>query len=185
MTDIWLVRHGEAAAGFGEDTDPGLSVLGRQQAEHAAALLAEQEQVGAEAALLSSPKLRAIQTGEPFATAIGAQLQIDARFIELPSPSALAVRQDWIMQVLRSQWSELPDTVQAWRQDIVAAIDGMNRATVVFTHFLVINAVAARISGDDTVMQCLPANGSVHHLRIDAGRWQWMKRGEMLQSVVN
>ena len=183
MTDIWLVRHGEAAAGFGEDTDPGLSALGRQQAEHAAALL--EEQVGVEAALLSSPKLRAAQTGEPFATAIGAQLQMDTRFIELPSPSALEVRQDWIMQVLRSQWSEWPDTVQMWRQDIVAAIDDMNGPTVVFTHFLVINAVAARISGEDTVMQCVPANGSVHHLRIDAGRWQWMTRGEMLQSVVN
>ena len=183
MADIWLVRHGEAAVGFGEDTDPGLSVLGRQQAKHAAALLAEQ--VGPEAALLSSPKLRAMQTGEPFATANGAQLQMDPRFIELPSPSALELRQDWIKQVLGSQWSELPDAVQAWRQDIAAALAGMNRPTVVFTHFLVINAVAAHISGEDTVMQCVPANGSVHHLRIDAGRWQWITRGEMLQSVVN
>ena len=35
MTDIWLVRHGEASAAFGEDLDPGLSALGHQQAEAA------------------------------------------------------------------------------------------------------------------------------------------------------
>ena len=32
MTDIWLVRHGEAAAAFDQDTDPPLSDLGREQA---------------------------------------------------------------------------------------------------------------------------------------------------------
>ena len=36
MTDIWLVRHGEAAAGFDEDTDPALSALGREQAAQSA-----------------------------------------------------------------------------------------------------------------------------------------------------
>jgi len=33
---IYLVRHGEAAASWGESSDPGLSELGWQQAEDAA-----------------------------------------------------------------------------------------------------------------------------------------------------
>ena len=183
MTDIWLVRHGEAAAGFGEDTDPGLSELGKQQAKHAGGLLAKR--VAAQATLLSSPKLRAIQTGAPFAKARGLELRVDERFIELPSPAALSARQDWIKRVLVSRWSELPDSVETWRQQIASAVDGIDNATVVFTHFLVINAVAAHISGEDPVMQCVPANGSVHHLRINEGRWEWIERGEMLQSAVN
>ena len=56
---------------------------------------------------------------------------------------------------------------------------------MIFSHFLVINTVAAYMSGEDKVLQCLPANGSVHHLRVDEGSWQWVERGEMLQSVVN
>ena len=35
MTDIWLVRHGEAAAAFDQDTDPPLSDFGREQAAQA------------------------------------------------------------------------------------------------------------------------------------------------------
>ena len=56
---------------------------------------------------------------------------------------------------------------------------------MIFSHFLVINTVAAHMSGEDAVLQCLPANGSVHHLRVEEGSWQWVDRGEMLQSVVN
>jgi len=36
MIDLVFVRHGEAAHSWGEHTDPGLSELGKQQAEHAA-----------------------------------------------------------------------------------------------------------------------------------------------------
>ena len=56
---------------------------------------------------------------------------------------------------------------------------------MIFTHFLVINAVAAQMSGDDAVVQCLPANGSIHHLEIAGTGWRWVSRGEMLKSVVN
>ncbi len=33
MTDVWIVRHGEAAASWEADPDPALSELGRSQAE--------------------------------------------------------------------------------------------------------------------------------------------------------
>ena len=40
MPRITMVRHGQAAAGFSDDLDPGLSELGRAQAEAAADALA-------------------------------------------------------------------------------------------------------------------------------------------------
>jgi len=49
----------------------------------------------------------------------------------------------------------------------------------------VINAVAAHISGGDRVVQCLPANASVHELSTYGRDWQWRARGAMLNSVVN
>ena len=42
MTQIHLVRHGKAAAGFGSHKDPGLDDLGRRQAQAVAAMLHEQ-----------------------------------------------------------------------------------------------------------------------------------------------
>ena len=90
MTDIWLVRHGEAAASFDQSTDPPLSDLGREQATKSAECLSRC--VPDDAHLLTSPKLRAIQTGEPFAALRKSALDIDRRFIELPSPGALTER---------------------------------------------------------------------------------------------
>ena len=183
MTSIWLVRHGEAAAGFSEDTDPPLSPLGREQALQSADKLSRC--VPEDAALLSSPKRRAIETGEPYAASVRGELEMDARFIELPSPGNLAARRQWLDEVLRGQWSALPESVQLWRREIVSAIDSITSPTVIFTHFLVINAVAAHISGEDGVVQCLPANASVHELSVEGSGWQWRARGAMLESVVN
>ena len=183
MTSIWLVRHGEAAAGFSEDTDPPLSPLGREQALHSANTLSRC--VPEDAALLSSPKRRSIETGEPYAASVRGELEIDTRFIELPSPGDLAARRQWLDKVLQGQWSALPEPVQLWRSEIVSAIDTFTSPTVIFTHFLVINAVAAHISGEDGVVQCLPANASVHELSVEGSGWQWRARGAMLESVVN
>ena len=183
MTDIWLVRHGEAAAAFDQNTDPPLSDLGCQQAARSAESLSQR--VPEDAQLLTSPKLRAIQTGEPFAEMRSEALDIDRRFIELPSPGALTERKDWIQRVLKGRWSELPESVHDWQRDIIEAIQALQAPTVIFSHFLVINTVTAHMSGEDAVLQCLPANGSMHHMRVDEGSFQWIARGEMLQSVVN
>tara|TARA_X000000950_G_scaffold21540_1_gene23258 strand:- start:657 stop:1208 length:552 start_codon:yes stop_codon:yes gene_type:complete len=183
VTDIWLVRHGEAAAAFDQNTDPPLSDLGREQAAVSAESLSRC--VPDDAQLLTSPKLRAIQTGEPFAGLRKRVLDIDRRFIELPSPGKLSERKDWIQRVLKGQWSELPESVHDWQRDTVEAIQGLQSPTVIFSHFLVINTVAAHMSGEDDVLQCAPANGSVHHLRVERERWHWIERGEMLQTVVN
>jgi len=88
-------------------------------------------------------------------------------------------------EVLQGQWSDFPEPVQLWRREIVCAIDSFTAPTVIFTHFLVINAVAAHISGEDGVVQCLPANASVHELSVEGSSWQWRARGAMLKSVVN
>ena len=183
MTSLWLVRHGEAAAGFSEDTDPPLSPLGREQALQSADTL--NRCAPHDARLVTSPKRRAIETGEPYAVSVQAELEIDARFIELPSPGELAVRRQWLDEVLQGEWSALPEPVQEWRREIVSAIQSFTSPTVIFTHFLVINAVAAHISGEDRVVQCLPANVSVHELSTDGRDWQWRARGAMLNSVVN
>ena len=183
MSAIWLVRHGEAAAGFSEDVDPALSELGQTHASAAARAL--EEQVPAGAALLTSPKRRAIQTGEPFALRRGVALQVDPRFVELPSPGELEARKLWLQEVLQGTWGALPESVQQWRREIMAAIQALQTPSVIFTHFLVINAVAAKMSADDAVVQCLPANGSIHHLEVAGADWRWASRGEMLKSVVN
>ena len=183
VTDIWLVRHGEAAASFDQEIDPGLSLLGHEQAVTAAQQLSAI--VPPDAQLLSSPKQRALQTGAPFVSLRDAVLQSDERFIELPSPEGLAQRSEWLQQALAANWSALPTVVHDWQNGIASALQSLSTPTVIFTHFLVINSIAAAISREDAVVQCLPANGSIHHLQIEGARWRWASRGAMLESIVN
>lgn len=181
--DIWLVRHGEAAAGFHEDLDPPLSAQGFNEARDAGEELLRVSPP--QARLISSPKLRAQQTGAPLAEARASSLTVDTRFIELPSPGDLSQRPAWLRQVLAGQWTDQGAEIQRWREGIVLALEELTTPAVVFTHFLVINSVAAWISGDDAVMQCMPANGSVHHLRLVEGQPHWVNRGRMMESVIN
>jgi probable phosphoglycerate mutase len=183
VTDIWLVRHGEAAASFDQEIDPGLSLLGHEQSATAAQQLSAI--VPPDAQLLSSPKQRALQTGAPFVSLRDAVLQSDDRFIELPSPEGLAQRSEWLQQALAANWSALPTAVHDWQNGIAAALQSLSTPTVIFTHFLVINSIAAAVSHEDAVVQCLPANGSIHHLQIEGARWRWASRGAMLESIVN
>ena len=183
VTNIWLVRHGEAAASFDQEIDPGLSLLGHEQAVTAAQQLSAI--VPPDAQLLSSPKQRALQTGAPFVSLRDAVLQSDERFIELPSPEGLAQRSEWLQQALAANWSALPTAVHDWQNGIASALQSLSTPTVIFTHFLVNNSIAAAISREDAVVQCLPANGSIHHLQIEGARWRWASRGAMLESIVN
>ena len=46
MARIYMVRHGRAAAGFGESHDPGLDELGQKQAEEVAGKINRKEHEG-------------------------------------------------------------------------------------------------------------------------------------------
>ena len=90
MTRIWIVRHGEAAASWEKDPDPGLSKLGQEQAA-----LTAQELLGLlpeGATLVSSPLKRAQQTAATFAKRRGEDVTIDSRFSEVRSPVPLSGR---------------------------------------------------------------------------------------------
>ena len=91
--------HGEAAAHWGEDSDPGLSDLGYQQASHASAALLGL--IDTDTRLISSPMLRARQTSEPLALALGASVAIDPCFREIQAPVGLKDRPEWIKKFMQ------------------------------------------------------------------------------------
>jgi hypothetical protein len=87
MTQIWIVRHGEAAASWEKDPDPGLSALGQSQAEETATALLDIVPVGTH--LISSPLRRAQETAAAFAVKRGDDVRVDPRFSEVRSPVPL------------------------------------------------------------------------------------------------
>lgn len=183
MTAIWLVRHGEAAAGWGESPDPGLSELGWQQAHGVADQLAAR--VTPDVALLSSPLTRTVETAAPLAERLGVTVAIAPVFREVQAPVPLGQRQHWLRQFMTETWDDQPDSQWLWRQGIIDALLALEQPTVIFTHFLVINAVLAHLSGAKPTVQAWPANGSVHELRRSGDTLALVQLGAQMDSVVN
>ena len=181
--DIFLVRHGEAAASWGQSSDPGLSDLGVQQATRAARLLLALVEDGTQ--LVSSPLARARETAEPLAQALGQSIEINEAFREVPSPVPMAQRQDWLRQFMKERWGSQPPALHEWRQRCLAQVLAMRKPTVVFTHFLVLNAIVGQLLGREDILCFLPDNASVTHLSHTGKHLEVVELGPEIQTVVN
>ena len=183
MTQIWLIRHGEAASSWAEDANPGLSQVGFRQAQQTSTRL--DLTVPADARLLTSPLQRAVETGQPFADLRKAPLEIDGRFTEIPSPVPLAERQDWLRQLMSQSWGQQPESLHRWRKALLRGLLESEAPTVIFTHFLVINTVLSYCRSEASILQAWPANGSIHHFAVQDGGLKEISLGEMMSSHIN
>ena len=173
MARLYMVRHGEAAAGFGEHDDPGLSETGRAQAEATAAALYD---LGLRASI-SSPLLRCRETAAPFVARTGAPFRVEPAVAEIPTPQAHAAnRQAWLRGVMGGVWADQPD-FDPWRAHMVATLAAIASDLVVFSHFIAINVAVGAATGDDRVVAFSPANGSVTVLEADGARLRFVSFG--------
>ncbi|HAH11811.1 MAG TPA: histidine phosphatase family protein [Alphaproteobacteria bacterium] len=167
MPKLYLVRHGEAAAGFTQSLDPGLSALGHEQAS----ALAQKLKTWPQMAIVSSPLARALETSAPLAALWQCDPAIEPRVAEIPAPDGqtLAERGPWLQAFMRSSWSEAPAELKAWRTDLLQALTGIEQDTIVFTHFVAINVAAGAATGQDRVTCFSPANASLWSLEVSSG----------------
>ena len=154
MARVYMVRHGRAAAGWNVDPDPGLDELGRSQALEAATTLVPKGAMS----VLTSPLLRCRQTAFPTATAWGVEAVVEPRVGEIPSPEGYTLenRVEWLREAMAGTWSEVAarsgDHYASYRADVARAVSGLRADTVVFSHFIAINAVIGEATGDDRVV---------------------------------
>ena len=183
MIRIWIVRHGEAAASWEKDPDPGLSKLGQEQAA-----LTAQELLGLVpegATLVSSPLKRAQETAATFAKRRGEDVTIDSRFSEVRSPVPLSGRKAWLQAFMQQDWSEQSEDLWEWRNDIITGLKACTGPTVIFCHFLVINAAIAEIQRNLAVLQVFPANASYHELALVDGELSLVQLGQQMETRIN
>lgn len=179
MARIWLVRHGEAAAGWGDDPDPGLSEHGAAQADAVASRLAGT--IGDPVPVLTSPLRRCVETASPLASRWGVEPVVEPAVGEIVPPAGraeLADRPVWLREVMSSSWEDLPDSDRAWRRSVLGRLAAIDADTVVFTHFVLINAAVGAAAGDDRVVVFRPANCSVTELHLVGGRLQVARLGD-------
>lgn len=170
-----LVRHGEAAAAWGDDPDPGLSALGFAQAEAAAARLAA---MGVRRAI-TSPLRRCRETALPFERAAGVAAAIEPAVAEIPTPADVADRKAWLRTLMAGAWppAHAAPTLADWRAHLVATLCAQPGDTIVFTHFVAINVALGAALGLEDVIVRQPANAAIVAFALEAGRLRLIDDG--------
>ncbi|MEL6868284.1 MAG: histidine phosphatase family protein [Pseudomonadota bacterium] len=182
-TIIYLVRHGEAAAKWGDNPDPGLSELGARQALAAADILRSMSLPPAH--IITSPLRRARETAAPYAMQLGKTPTVDPVFRELPSPVALDQRAQWIQSFMTQRWNEQNEDITRWRSILLQQLTQLTGSVAIFTHFVVINAVVAHVMDCPDTLCVMPANGSVFTFAVTDGVLSHVHSGTQQASVVN
>ena len=160
-----MVRHGQAEAAWHESPDPGLSELGRQQALQVAQQLSHLNSHN----IISSPLLRCQQTAQPFAEAKKTLISIHQEVSEIPTPSNIAFeeRGPWLQQAMAGTWQQLGQQFVDYKNNIGNFVKNLNHDTVVFSHFIAINAVIGYATNNDNLMVARLDNCSITTFQID------------------
>jgi len=171
---LYLVRHGKAAASFSEARDPGLDEAGVAQAEAMAERLAPLGPLP----IITSPLRRTRETATPLERRWRFTARIEPAVGEIPSPTGdPSARGEWLREVMAGAWSAQPDALRAWRRQVIDALLGVPRTTVVVTHFIAINVAVGGAEGDDRVVAFAPDNCSVTVLDVEDGQLRLVRRG--------
>ena len=174
MTTIYLIRHGQAEAGWSEQRDPGLDDTGRRQAEKAARALLDRGPLP----ILVSPLRRARETAHEFEMLWRAPATVESRVAEIPSPGmTLAERGDWLRSLMKQRWEDLDETIQSWRRAAIQSLLEISGDTVVVSHFMVVNAVVSWVRGEERVVCCHPVQGSRTTLERDGDSFRVLEIG--------
>jgi broad specificity phosphatase PhoE len=171
---LYLVRHGRAAAGFGESHDPGLDEVGRQQANEVAQELAPRGPLP----VISSPLRRTRETSAPLVNLWNVEPAVELAVAEIPSPTeSLQERVGWLREFMAGSWRNATPVLAAWREDAINALLAIREDTVIFSHYIAINVAAGAAVGDERVVVFSPDNCSVTIFENDGGTLRLIEKG--------
>lgn len=173
MSRIYLVRHGEPAGAYGVAADPGLSALGQTQAQ----AIARRFSATPITAIWSSPLARCLETAAPSVAVLNLPLRVEPRVAEVVAPSNAHDRRAWLAGAFpRIAAPDAPVTtwrdvgLSDWRNNVVQALLGAASDTLVFSHFIAMNAAVSAALGVDETIVCWPAHTGVAIFSARDGR---------------
>lgn len=182
MALVHLVRHGRAAAGWDSDPDPGLDEAGMSQARQVATQLPP---VGP-GCVLTSPLRRCRETSAFYTELVHAEAAIEQAVTEIPAPIGLemAGRSEWLRRVMVGRWQDLDDRYGTYRTGVISRIVMCEQDTVVFSHFVAINAIIGAAVDDDRLVIRRLDNCSVTTVEVNDGSISLIEGGHEADTLV-
>ena len=84
-------------------------------------------------------------------------IEINATFSEIPSSNINAEDKSlWLQKISRASVRNLPNNLQNWFERIIEALEHITEDTIIFSHFMVINAVISYITKQDKLVTSFP-----------------------------
>jgi probable phosphoglycerate mutase len=182
--NIILVRHGEASASWSEDPDPGLSKNGINQAK----ILCEDESLKnlQDFKFISSPRQRAQETSSFLSNKLNKVIEINNVFDEIPAKGVLLKdKMDWLKGIASMPIRDLPISVQEWNGRIIDTILSINQDSIIFTHFMVMNAVVTYAKQFSKLVNISPDYISIIKITVRDSQIISLKVGDQKKTKIN
>ena len=181
---IILIRHGEASAAWGDDPDPGLSEKGISQASKLTTIKDLDQLDGYD--FISSPKSRAVMTATPLIKKYNKNLKIDNAFTEIPSTNVEPKdKKEWLSNIVNMKLCSLPEEVNSWRLKLIRKIMERERNTIIFSHFMVINALIAEFINNDKLLCFYPDYTSLTKILVKNNEVTELYFGDERKTLIN
>jgi broad specificity phosphatase PhoE len=186
MSEISLIflRHGEAAESWGEHPDPGLSDNGISQSKKLTSNLSLQSLE--DFIFVSSPKSRAQMTAAPLIEKYKKNLLIDNIFSEIPSSKVIASeKKEWLKKIMTMNIDMLPQEVSDWRNNIITKTLSYSNNTIIFTHFMVINAIVSGLIERSEILCFYPDYTSITQITLQNNKAINISLGDEKKTIIN
>jgi len=182
--NLLLIRHGEAAESWGTHPDPGLSELGIKQSK--SLLNNKMLELLDSYSFVSSPKSRAKMTAEPLIKKFNKELIVKDAYSEIPSNDIdNSQKKAWLTDVMNTEIRDLPDFVVNWRNNIIKHSLGVSQNTIIFTHFMVINALVGSLLQKSALMYFYPNYVSVTKITFENNEVKSISLGDEKKTIIN
>jgi broad specificity phosphatase PhoE len=96
----------------------------------------------------------------------------------------MADRVEWLRSAMTGTWSALGERYTGYRDSVVGALLELPGDTVVFSHFVAINAAIGAALGDDRLVIRSLDNTSVTVVEVVAGRLQLVEGGREADTLI-
>ena len=169
--ELLLIRHGRPTRDERADgpADPGLSDIGRRQAEALADWLGDE----ALDAVYASPMRRAVETAAPLADRLGLKVTAEPDVAEYDAGAASYIPIEELKAAGDPRWMELPDDIPTFQRRVVDAVErivaahGSGRVAVV-CHGGVVNVYLSWVLKTEQALFFLPHYTSVSRVLASA-----------------
>ena len=161
MARLYLIRHGEPSGTWEDSHDPGLTVLGRSQAQ------------------VAPDRLRLLQPKQLVPNPL-------RRAAEIPTPANMNLehRGDWLRAIMSRTWNEAAPDLRQWRDGVVDYLTRLQADSAVYSHFVAINVALGASIGDDRVTCFRPAHASVTVLETSGRGLSLVELGAVAETTV-